>query len=148
VATRIKKGSYKWKQVSKDKASISHTGSKKPWARENIIKLMTTGKIKKFNTRPELYMKSILNFWNIDYEFQKIIKGVICDFYIPSKKAIIHVDGEYWHDYPNGTEKDKIQDKRLIEAGYRVKRYWAKPIEKGVATVLVKYFIDQLKPVC
>ena len=102
--TRKRLGSYRWSDSAKKKAHDSHVGKKQPWSRDNIIRLMTTGKIKKFDTLPELKMKDMLKAWGYEYEFQKILKGVICDFFIPSKNAIIHVDGEYWHKYPFGRD--------------------------------------------
>jgi very-short-patch-repair endonuclease len=34
------------------------------------------------------------------------------------------VDGKHWHNYPNGSEIDKIRNLELIEKGYKVLRFW------------------------
>lgn len=149
VATRKARGNFAWTPQQKKK--MSETMKRKCQLPEErarrsatMIRLMTTGKIKKFNTKPELAMKEILEFWGIKYEFQKVIKGIIVDFYIPSKKWVIFVDGEYWHNYPHGTEKDRRQDKILWDSGYVVKRYWGKPTLKQMVSCSIKYFYDSL----
>ena len=144
VETRKRLGNFKWTDEARRKASLSHRGKKQPWSRDNIIRLMATGRIKKFDTKPELAMKEMLKAWGFEYEFQKIIHGIICDFYIPSKRAIVFVDGEYWHNYPYGTEKDRSQDAKLRDAGYAVKRFWGKNILKNQVHVGLYYFLSSL----
>jgi very-short-patch-repair endonuclease len=106
-------------------------GKKRPDAAKKIIETMQSGKMKRvFNTKPELKMKSILNDWGIVFEFQKNIKGYMVDFYIPKFNAIIEVDGEYWHNFPFGREKDRARDEILSGFGYRVIRFWANDVLK------------------
>lgn len=149
VATRKARGNFAWTPEQKKKMSDTmkikcQQPQERARRRATMIRLMTTGKIKKFNTKPELAMKEILNHWGYEFEFQKILKGIIVDFYVPSRNAVIHVDGEYWHNYPNGTEKDRRQDEVLRGAGYNVKRWWAKGM---LAPSAVHYFLDSLIPV-
>ena len=110
-------------------------GKKCPWSRETILKTMASGKIRKvFNTKPELAVKDFLNRYGLvekkDYFFQKNIQGFLVDFYFPKRNLILFVDGNYWHKYPNGTEKDKKQEKILLKNGYKIIRLWADDILK------------------
>lgn len=42
---------------------------------------------------------------------------------------VVECDGDYWHNYPDGLEKDRVRDKDLIEAGYQVLRFWGNEIK-------------------
>jgi len=39
------------------------------------------------------------------------------------------VDGKYWHNYPYGTEKDKIRGIEMTKKGYNVIRVWEHEVE-------------------
>ena len=58
----------------------------------------------------------------IQVKRQKCIGNYIVDFYIPSKKVVIEIDGSqhYESDY---IEKDKIRDSVLSDLGILVYRY-------------------------
>lgn len=75
-------------------------------------------------------MKEILNGLGIQYQFQKRIGSMMVDFYIPDSNTVVFVDGEYWHNYPEGTEKDRMQGEVLKNSGYGVKRFWAEDVLK------------------
>lgn len=47
-----------------------------------------------------------------------------CDILIPSLNLVIECDGDYWHKYPAGLERDHIRTKELIEKGFKVLRLW------------------------
>lgn len=53
---------------------------------------------------------------------QKIIGQYIVDFYIPSGKTVIEIDGSQ-HGTPTGREQDIARDRWLEEQGYTVIRY-------------------------
>lgn len=53
---------------------------------------------------------------------QKVISVYIVDFYIPSKKLIIEIDGSQ-HFSKEGKMSDQIRDKFLINSGFNVIRY-------------------------
>lgn len=80
------------------------------------------------NTKPEKYMKSCLDMFNIDYVQHYSVWNIehcySADFYIPSLNTIIEVDGRYWHYYPYGREIDHIRIKELSDAGYGILRFW------------------------
>ena len=46
------------------------------------------------------------------------------DIMFPEEKIIIQCDGDYWHDYPNGLDRDHNQDEILKENGWKVIRFW------------------------
>jgi DNA mismatch endonuclease (patch repair protein) len=89
----------------------------------------------KFNTYPEKCIKILLDQLKIEYYFQKGLCGFLVDFYIPSLKLIIEVDGIYWHGHPDSfnpndkrviknMERDKRENKILKERGYKLIRIW------------------------
>lgn len=74
------------------------------------------------NTRPERELKEILNDLGINFEEQKNIYGTP-DFFI-NPNICIFADGVYWHNYPNGSERDKEVNLILKEKGYKILRFW------------------------
>jgi len=58
------------------------------------------------------------------HQYMKIEHGYQCDILIPSMNLVIECDGNYWHKYPVGLEKDHIRTKELIEKGFKVLRLW------------------------
>ena len=53
---------------------------------------------------------------------QKPLGNYIVDFYIASAKLIIELDGSQ-HYHPAYSEKDRVRDLWLQDAGYRILRY-------------------------
>ncbi|MBQ7353453.1 MAG: endonuclease domain-containing protein [Clostridia bacterium] len=53
---------------------------------------------------------------------QKCICNYIVDFYIPSKKTVIEIDGSQHYEADN-LKKDKIRDSELMDLGISVLRY-------------------------
>ena len=43
---------------------------------------------------------------------------------------LVEVDGEYWHNYPNGTDKDKEKNEIAKRNNYKLNRIWGKEIDK------------------
>ena len=67
-----------------------------------------------YMTMPEKYIDTMLKDMNIVYDFQSKLFGLIADFYIPSHKLIVEVNGNYWHANPriyNHNKLDEIQQK-------------------------------------
>jgi very-short-patch-repair endonuclease len=132
----------------KTKISNSHKTDKvKEIARRVIMKTISSGKMRKvINTKPELKMKEILEEMslrsNVDYAFQKRIDNYLVDFYLPMYCLVILVDGEYWHNYPNHSKTDLVQNKILRQKGYTVLRFWASDILKNKE--IVKRKIKQM----
>lgn len=97
------------------------------------VSLLGKLKQKKFNTKPELKAKDILDklkieyihpypVWNIEHKYP-------ADFYIPETNTILEVDGKYWHNYPKGNERDHIRNKELLEKNYKIIRVWEDEID-------------------
>jgi very-short-patch-repair endonuclease len=43
---------------------------------------------------------------------------------------IIECDGNYWHNYPFGNDRDKIRTTELIAQGFKVLRLWEHEIKQ------------------
>ncbi len=66
---------------------------------------------------------------------QKAIANYIVDFYCPSARLIIELDGGQ-HFTDEGIEKDKLRDNDLTKLGLTVKRYSDIEILKNIEGVL------------
>ena len=71
----------------------------------------------------------------IDVKRQKSIENYIVDFYIPSAKVVIEIDGAQ-HYEPENKEKDNIRDEKLNELGLTVLRYTNFDIKKRFRGVI------------
>ena len=95
----------------------------------------TLAKSSKTGSYPELYLRDKLKEINIGFEFQyPIVIGEnlsIVDIFI-KPNICIFVDGEYWHNYPSGTEKDKMVNEMLPKMGYKVLRFWSLDVTRKV----------------
>lgn len=86
-------------------------------------------------TQPEILMEKLLRVAGAKFTPEVPIFDqnnrliTIVDFLNKSKKIAIFVDGEYWHNYPNGTNKDGLITQKLHSLGYKVLRFWAKSLE-------------------
>ncbi len=123
--TRKERGSQKGERHGK-------WGKKDPASSARIIKTMRSGKMYggKEGTKPELKMKELLDQAGIQYLFQEPIAGYLVDFLLPESKTIIEVDGECWHKFSDGREKDRVRDTDLKRLGYKVIRFWAQNVFK------------------
>jgi len=99
-------------------------------SKETILKIKEKRlyqKILKKDTKPEIIIQKLLTDFGIKFVKHKPITNIAhkyqCDIYI-NPKVIIECDGDYYHNYPNGREIDKIRTKELMEAGYKVVRFW------------------------
>jgi G:T-mismatch repair DNA endonuclease (very short patch repair protein) len=121
----------RWKNpMFRAKMELIYSSQKnKELQRIGALRSIQVLKNKRFhNTKPELEMQKILDeigvtyihpypVWNIEHKYP-------ADFYIPETNTILEVDGKHWHNYPNGSEIDKIRNLELIEKGYKVLRFW------------------------
>ena len=57
----------------------------------------------------------------------------------------IFADGNYWHNYPNGNERDKQITNKLQTQGYKVLRFWENEINENINNCISK--IKELKGV-
>lgn len=124
---------------NKNALGMKHTEETKRKMREWTIKHNKTMNLHS-PSKPERKMKEILEKIETKYIHQKIIEVFTVDFFIPEKMLIIEVDGKYWHNYPNGTEKDKIRDKKLQELGYKIVRFWEGEFDENIVRQKLEQF--------
>lgn len=108
--------------------------------KNTIIRGNLAYKPKQRNTSIELKMQHILDVNGYQFETHKSLCN-ICqpDIVFPGEKIIIQCDGDYWHNYPDGTEKDRKQDKILTENGWKVIRFWEHEINDNIEDCFIKF---------
>ena len=88
-------------------------------------------------TSIEKKIEEMLKEINVDYKGQHIVcresGGMLTaiDFAIPNRKIAVYADGNYWHNYPEGTERDKKITGKLEERGWKVIRFWETEIKEN-----------------
>jgi len=98
-------------------------------------------------TWPEREFEEILKELNIEDETQKILRGKIFDYYIPSANMICEVDGDYWHGNPEkyevlneiqkrATKNDKWKDTIAKGMGYGIFRVWESELKDNRKEVI------------
>lgn len=90
-------------------------------------------KIPKKDSSIEVKIQNYLKELNVEYmthQYMNIEHGYQCDIFIPSINLIIECDGDYWHKYPTGLDRDHIRTKELMEKGFKVLRLWERDIRK------------------
>lgn len=147
--TLFKKGHKvpdKWKEISRKAHSglachiTPHSEETKEKLRKSQIKRLSSGRFSTKETLPEKMVREELIKRKIKFISQYPYKKGIADFYIPQYNAVIECDGDYWHNYPTGTQKDLLQTVFLVSNGYKVYRFWEKEIMESV-----KKCIEQIK---
>jgi very-short-patch-repair endonuclease len=116
----------------------------KPKNKINKIKYLQAQsyRMSKNTTWPEREFESILKEMNIKYESQKILKGKIFDYYIPSVNVLCEVDGDYYHGNPEKYEvlsemqkkiKQNDRYKNIISKGmgYGIFRVWESELKEN-----------------
>jgi DNA mismatch endonuclease, patch repair protein len=81
------------------------------------------GKIKGFDTKPELKLKKAL--WKLGYRYRKNVKLLPGkpDIVFGKFKLAVFIDGEFWHGYEWESKKDKIKTNR---------DFWIPKIERNI----------------
>jgi Protein of unknown function (DUF559) len=84
-------------------------------------------------TKPERDFAIWCNSFGIEYvrQYQIKSKGHRYDFYIPSKKLLVEIDGVYWHQTEEQKNKDSKHTKDAISAGYQIVRFTDVDIQKS-----------------
>lgn len=90
----------------------------------SLVKPITKLRAKQFRNNPtvgEYLMWQLLKRKQMGYKFrrQSVLFGYIADFYCPSLRLIIEVDGL---SHSNHKEKDNLRDKHLKEHGIKTMR--------------------------
>ncbi len=108
-----------------------HNKNLKPYAQE----------LRKDMTREEKHLwYDFLEYFPIIVKRQYIIGNYILDFFIPSKKIAIEIDGSQ-HYEPEARAADRLRDAELMKYGIRVLRYTNFDIQRrfeGVASDILK----------
>ena len=118
--------------VGSNNHNIPHSNETKSKLSQSQIKRLSSGKYRNKETLPECLVKEELIKRKIKFISQYPYKKGIADFYIPQYNAIIECDGDYWHKYPLGTNKDLRQTIYLVSNGYDVYRFWERDIKENV----------------
>lgn len=109
------------------------------------------------NTDIEIKTKEFLNELNVKYIFQYFLQNkqnkYCFDFYIPDKKLLIEVDGDYWHGNPKiyktlnkdqiyNKKRDERKNKFVKELGLNLLRFWGSDIHK-LTTKEFSYYLNK-----
>ena len=107
-------------------------------SKETIEKIKLKRLYQKFvkkDTLPERIMQNNLKKNNIAFTKHKPITNIEhryqCDIFI-EPNIIIECDGDYWHNYPNLREIDKIRNIELQEKNYIIIRFWERDIKNNI----------------
>lgn len=110
--------------------------------RDPLTKSQIMARVRREGTEPEMLIRRALWRAGVRYRIGIRIEGVRADLVFPRQKVCVFVDGCFWHACPihgtmpasntpfwtdklNGNvERDQRQTKRLVEAGWRVLRFW------------------------
>ncbi len=91
-------------------------------------------------TAAEAYLWNELkenNFEGRKFRRQHSIKNYIVDFYCPSERLIIELDGQV-HLNPTADEKDRKREEELEEMGFTVIRFENKMVFESLDSVLME----------
>ena len=123
------KGKSSWnKGLTKETSEGIKKGSEK-YKKWRATKIFPTQ-----DTNIEIKMQNELRNRGIVFEKHKMVlpsQHYRCDLFI-EPNIIIECDGDYWHHYPKGNEKDKVRNKEMQEKGFKVLRYWEHEIKDNV----------------
>ncbi|MEK6895631.1 MAG: DUF559 domain-containing protein [Nanoarchaeota archaeon] len=92
-------------------------------------------KILKKDTKPEKVIQELLLNLGVGFEKHKPILDIQhkyqSDIFI-EPNIIIECDGDYYHNYPDGRDIDKIRTDELIKRGYKILRFWENEINNNL----------------
>lgn len=128
------------KNTEKTKAKMRESALKKfEKFPEKMHRWMDTGVCSnKTKSKYEAKVNDILKRQNIKFIPQFRVGRKRADFYLSDLNLIIEVDGEYFHNYPFGTENDRKKDVIYKEKGFGILRIWAHTIETITDEQLIK----------
>ena len=125
----------KWKDVEYKKNIADQN-------RINTIKQLSENPIY-FDTKIELKMQRILTKYRYKYVMHQPCCNVcLPDMMFPDKKIVIFCDGDYWHNLPNYIERDKYQDRVLLENGWIPIRFWEHEINDNIEDCLYRFELE------
>ncbi len=94
-------------------------------------------------TRWALKIGKILENNKILFEYEYRVGRFWADLYVPKFNLLIECDGEYWHNYPYGTDKDWRKIKYYKKENYNILNLWNSSItllnENELFFIITKY---------
>lgn len=89
------------------------------------------------DTDIELILQNTLKQENIQFDTQVVVPlsvgYCIIDIVPKTRKIAIFADGNHWHNYPEGTERDKYISQELTNQNWKVLRFWGSEIRKNLS---------------
>lgn len=75
-------------------------------------------------TTIELMLYDALDELGVDFIPQHPITEAktVPDAFVPALNLVLYADGDYWHALPKTAARDRVQEQRLSELGYTVRR--------------------------
>ena len=106
--------------------------------RISAIKQLSEGKMPQTNTLPHRLLRKAMQDNNLWKNFQDEVsfKWGSIDIGNSQKKIAIYVDGNYWHNYPNGNPIDKSHTTYLENRGWKVLRFWESDIKANIGVCI------------
>lgn len=114
-------------------------------------------RMSKEKTWPEARFEELLGEIGVEFTPQKVLKTKIYDYYIPSKRILVEVDGDYFHAHPDKygvgnrnrmqeriVKNDRYKDRLAEGMGYTLYRVWESDL-KNDYEVQKKRFARLLK---
>lgn len=111
-------------------------------------------------TKPEIYMREILQSLQVDFFEQAVLPGVYgrWDFYLPSFEILVETDGDYTHCNPHFFKvadsrqkcnllRDQRKEREASLAGYEVIRFWESEIKSNKEDVILELATYLGKPI-
>ncbi len=82
----------------------------------------------------------VLDTLGIAYETQVPFANgrYIADIYVPEKNLVIECNGEYWHNLPKRTNRDRKFEAYLTHSGYKILWLWERDIVENPEEALLK----------
>ena len=137
---RLAKGVEKMTKVIQEQFK---NGRKQPWIgkprsrkyREKLRICRLKQRIPTKDTKIELMMDDALATLHIYKEKDYLTHITVLNLCQPDKvfekeKIAVFCDGDYWHNLPNYTKRDRKQNKILKKNGWKVLRFWEHKINK------------------
>lgn len=125
-------------EEAKRKISIARKGMKFSKETRERIRLANLKKIiPKEDTSIEKAVQNELQRRGISFKRQIVVLSVCRpDIVFPEEKLAVFCDGDYWHNRPDVKERDRKQERILMEHGWRLLRFWEHEIHQDVSHVV------------
>lgn len=117
---------------------------KRPWGRDvtkprisRAQKAKWAKAMRKNPTKHEAILGRVLlsGATGVTFVAQRVLHGYIADFYAPSARLLVEVDGTS-HTSPQGRLKDALRDHTMTSHGCRTLRFSNAEVERALPTVL------------